>query len=115
MTARLLLDEMYPPALAEMLAQAGYDATAVAALSELAGSPDTVVLEAAAEAGRCLVTENVRDFAVLIRYARHGGVVFVNARRWPRSPGGIKRLAEALGQMISASLVPGPGEVRWLT
>ena len=115
MTACLLLDEMYPPALAEMLDQAGHDATAVAASGEVAGRPDAVVLEAAARAGRCLVTENVRDFAVLIRHTQHGGVVFVNARRWPRSPGGIKRLAEALGQMISASLAPGPGEVRWLT
>lgn len=115
MSGRLLLDEMYPPALAEVLCQGGHDAMAVAASSELAGTPDSVVLAAAADAQRCLVTENVRDFAVLVAHDRHGGVVFVNARRWPRTPGGIKRLAEALDQMISGDLVPRPGEVRWLT
>lgn len=115
MTVRLLLDEMYPPALAQILGHAGYDALAVAGLEELAGSPDAVVLEAASGAGRCLVTENVRDFAVLIRHASHGGVVCASAQRWPRTPAGIKRIAEAIGQMISAGLTPGPGEIRWLT
>ena len=114
MTRRLLLDEMYPPALAEVLGQHGYDALAVAALGELAGSPDAVVLEAASAAGRCLVTENVRDFALLIRHARHDGVLFVHAQRWPRTPGGIKRLAEALDRAIRAGHIPGPGETRWL-
>ena len=115
MTGRLLLDEMYPPALAEVLGHYGHDAVAVAGLEELAGSPDTVILETASGAERCLVTENVRDFAVLIRHASHSGVLFLNAQRWPRTPGGMKRLAEALDRMIPAGLVPGPGEVRWLT
>ena len=83
MTGRLLLDEMYPPALAEVLGHYGRDALAVAGLEELAGSPDTVILETASGAEGCLVTENVRDFAVLIRHASHSGVLFVNAQRWP--------------------------------
>lgn len=106
---------MYPSTLAEFLKHYGHDALAVARLEDLAGSPDAVVLEAASGAGRCLVTENVRDFAVLIRHASHCGVVFVNAQRWPRTPTGIKRLAEALDRMISAGLLPEPGDVRWLT
>ena len=115
MTVRLLLDEMYPPALAQILGHDGHDALAVAGLEELAGSPDAVVLEAASDAGRCLVTENVRDFAVLIRDVSHGGIVFASAQRWPRTPAGIKRIAGAIDRMASAGLIPAPGDIRWLT
>jgi Domain of unknown function (DUF5615) len=115
MTWHLLLDEMYPPALARAISDRGHDVLAVAALADLAGSPDEAVLAAASAAGRCLVTENVRDFAVLIRHVHHQGVLFVNAQRWPRTPGGIKRLAEALDQAIRAGHIPGQGEARWLT
>ena len=89
MSPRLLLDEMYPPALAELLRDQGH--------------------------ARCLVTENVRDFAILARHTSHGGLLFVNAKRWPRTPAAIKRLADALGQVADAARVPGPGEVGWLS
>lgn len=115
MTSRLMLDEMYPPALAAMLRECGHDVVAVAGLPELAGSPDETVLEAATSDDRCLVTENVRDFAILARYASHGGLLFVNAGRWPRSPAAIKRLADALSQCIAAARVPGVGEVTWFS
>jgi hypothetical protein len=110
-----MLDEMYPPPLASMLRERGHDVIAVAGLPELAGCPDEVVLEAATTDNRCLVTENVRDFAVLARYASHSGLLFVNAGRWPRSPAAIKRLADALSQCIATARVPGAGEVTWLS
>lgn len=115
MTARLLLDEMYPPALAEQLREHGHDVLAVAALPDLVGSADDQVLEAATGAGRCLVTENVRDFAVLTRRTAHSGVLFVAGVRWPRSPGGIKRLAEAISALIACGQLPGPGGTGWLS
>jgi hypothetical protein len=115
MTSRLLLDEMYPPILAGMLRDQGHDVVAVAAMPELAGSPDEAVLDAATGDVRCLVTENVRDFAVLARYMTHAGLLFVSAERWPRTPAAIKRLADALGQVVATDQVPGPGEVRWLS
>lgn len=115
MTAGLLLDEMYPPALAKMLRDRGHDVLAVAGMPELAGSPDEAVLDAATGDGRCLVTENVRDFAVLARYASHSGLLFVNAERWPRTPAAIKRLADALSQVMASARVPGPGGVGWLS
>ncbi len=114
MTARLLLDEMYPPALAEMLWDKGHDVLAVAASDELTGADDTTVLDAAAADSRCLVTENVRDFAVLARHTTHAGLLFANPRRWPRTPDGIPRLAAVLHDMISNGNLPGEGEVRWL-
>ncbi len=47
MSARLLLDEMYPPTLAALLREQGHDVLAVAGLLELAGTADDVVLDAA--------------------------------------------------------------------
>jgi uncharacterized protein with PIN domain len=115
MTSRLMLDEMYPPALAKMLRDRGHDVVAVAEMPGLAGSPDEAVLDAATRDGRCLVTENVRDFAVLARYTSHGGMLFVSAERWPRTPAAIKRLADALSQVMAAARVPGPSGVGWLS
>ena len=115
MTARLMLDEMYPPALAQMLRDRGHDVVAVAGTPELAGSPDEAVLDAATSDSRCLVTENVRDFAVLARFTTHYGLLFVSDNRWPRTPAAIKRLADALSQVIETNRVPGPGEVSWLS
>jgi hypothetical protein len=110
-----MLDEMYPPVLAAMLRDQGHDVLAVAAMPGVAGSPDEAVLDAASSDNRCLVTENIRDFAVLARHTSHCGVLFVDARRWPRTPAAIKRLADALGQAIVTAQVPGPGGVNWLS
>jgi uncharacterized protein DUF5615 len=114
MTARLMLDEMYPPLLAQMLRDQGHDVVAVAAIPELAASSDEAVLDAATSAARCLVTENVRDFAVLAGYSSHAGLLFVNSRRWPRHHATTKRLADALHRVLAAGQPPGPGEVGWL-
>jgi predicted nuclease of predicted toxin-antitoxin system len=115
MTFCLMLDEMYPPSLAEMLRGQGHDVLAVAGSPDLAGSPDEAVLDAAVRDARCLVTENVRDFAILARHTSHCGILFINAERWPRTPAAIKRLADALGEVIVRAQVPGPAEVRWLS
>jgi hypothetical protein len=58
--------------------------------------------------------ENVRDFAVLVRHASHAGVLFVHARRWPRTRAGPHRLADALHDAISAGRVPGVNDIRRL-
>jgi hypothetical protein len=112
-TGRLLLDEMYPPLLADVLREKGHDVRAVAT-SELAGADDATVLDAATADGRCLLTENVRDFAVLARYTTHGGLLLANSRRWPRSRNGIDQLAAALHDMITRAALPRQGETRWL-
>lgn len=115
MTTRLLLDEMYPPALAEILRERGHDVTAVAALPGLVGADDATVFAAARTEQRCVVTENVRDFAVLARQGQHAGVLFAHARRWPRTRPGLAKLADALDTALGYGRVPGPGAVDWLT
>jgi hypothetical protein len=60
---RLLLDEMYAPAMAGGLRALGHDAVSVRDPREapLAGAPDGDVLVAAQLDKRALVTENVRE------------------------------------------------------
>ncbi len=111
MTVRLLLDEMYPPTLADALHDKGHD---VAASAEFAGGDDATVLNAATGDGRCLVTGNGRDFAVLVRHTSHAGVLFVHARRCPRTRAGLPTLADALHDAVSEGRLPGPGDIRWL-
>lgn len=113
-TRRLLLDEMYPPLLADMLRDKGHDVRAVAGSAELAGADDATVLDAATADGCCLLTENVRDFAVLARYTTHPGLLLANSRRWPHSRNGIAQLAAALDDMITSGTLPRQGETRWL-
>lgn len=115
MIVRLLLDEMYPPTLADALRDKGHDVIAVAASAELAGSDDAAIMDVATGDGRCLVTENVRDFAVLVRHTSHAGVLFIHARRWPRTRAGLHTLADALHNAVSEGRLPGPGDIRWLT
>ena len=58
----LLLDEMFPEAMADQLSAKGHDVRAVVATPVFAGLPDEEILIGAAEAGRALVTANIKDF-----------------------------------------------------
>jgi len=61
--------------------------------------------------GRCIVTFNVRDFAVLAqRYPRHGGIVFAVQSRWT-----LSGLIAALDRLLSETQADvWVGQVRWL-
>lgn len=110
----LLLDEMYPPSLAQVLSEKGHDVVAVADSTDLVGNPDSLILQVARQQGSCLVTENVRDFAVLAQQSGHAGIMFVHGRRLPRTPSGMSKLADALHTLLAEGRLPGDGEVHWL-
>jgi hypothetical protein len=112
----VLLDEMYPPALAQRLRASGHDVVAVLDVEVgLASRSDDDVLTWATRHRRCVVTENVSDFARLAQQgAAHCGLVFVSARRFPRTSAGLHRLGDALGSMIAASRLPGIDGIVWL-
>lgn len=115
MSDKLLLDEMYPPALAARLRTAGHDVIAPNAVEVgLASRSDEDILAWAARNGRCVVTENVGDFARLAPHSPHAGIVFVLAKRFPRTGSGLHRLGERLERLLAEKLVPQAGEVYWL-
>jgi hypothetical protein len=111
----ILLDEMYPPALARQLRSHGHDVVAVLDVEVgLAAKTDEDVLAWAARNGRCVVTENVSDFARLAQQGfSHAGLIFVSSRRFPRTASGLHRLAKALDEFLAGDL-PGRDDVAWL-
>lgn len=111
----LLLDEMYPPSLAQKLRAQGHDVLAALDVEVgLASRSDDDVLAWAARHERWVVTENIRDFARLARTTPHTGIVFVAPQRFPRTGNGLARLYAALDELITAERLPPDGGVIWL-
>ena len=87
--ARLLLDEMHAPTIAEELRRRGHDVIAVAAAPELRAMTDDELFRVAATTRRRIVTENVKDSRRLLHGAEEAGtptagVLFTSSRRFPR-------------------------------
>jgi len=85
-----LIDEMFPPAVADELRDRGHDAVAVLE-RDMQGAPDADVFELAVKEQRVVVTENFADFAALVEQHQTDNkpstpVVFVRKSSLP--PGG---------------------------
>ena len=105
---KLLLDEMYPPALADALRAAGIEAVTVNEQG-LAGRSDPEILSAAAEGSYALITENVADFARIATEQvasgkHHPGVLIALSSRFSRRPHGISALAAAVRAVADEQL-----------
>jgi len=105
---KLLLDEMYPPALAQALVEVGIEAVAVAEFG-LSGRSDPDVFAAAADEGAVLLTENVGDFAriaadQITSGLHHPGLVLALSSRFSRRPAGRGELVAAVGAIASEAL-----------
>jgi predicted nuclease of predicted toxin-antitoxin system len=97
---KLLLDEMYPAALAEALRVASIDAVTAAEIG-LAGRSDPEVFETAIAAGYTLLTENVADFTRIVADHvtcghHHPGVLIALSSRFSRRPAGRGPLVSAI-------------------
>ncbi len=105
---KFLIDAMLPPRVAELLNEAGHDATTP---SELGAHnlPDDVLVQLAAADGRVIVTENASDFAAVTACP----VLFVRKSWWP-SAVLTSRLADAVGRWATANVDPGPWP-HWLS
>jgi predicted nuclease of predicted toxin-antitoxin system len=117
---RLLLDEMFPPSVADGLRRRGIDAVAIQEMPSMRGLADPDVFVAAQLDGRCLVTENVADFVQVEAAWRseqespHQGLVLVAPRAFPRHHRQIVgRLVKALVGTVETSR-PEPGTIAWL-
>ena len=101
---KLLLDEMYPPRLADQLVARGHDVIAAITQPQLTNIPDEDVLAAGHACGRAVVTENVGDFVPIARtWARigrpHSGLVLVARSSFPRDRANF---AATLGALVTA-------------
>jgi predicted nuclease of predicted toxin-antitoxin system len=113
---KLLLDEMYAPAIAEQLRARGHDAVSLhdPAYRALEGSPDEEVWARAIAENRVLVSENVQDFRRIEMQALAAGepaanLIFTTDRELPRGdPETTGRLVLALAALLTAAPdVPG--------
>ena len=100
---KLLLNEMWSSAIAVQLRRRGFDVVAATELPRrYRGIPDLEVFRRAQEDGRVIVTDNVRDFAIILadyeaRREPHCGLVFALRPRFDRSRRGVAgRMVRAL-------------------
>jgi len=101
---RLLLDEMYPPRLAEELRAVGIDVVTVVEV-HLNAAPDSDVFTAAIESQRAVLTENVADFTRIAAAhstsgSHHHGLLIALSSRFSRRASGIGALAAATQAMV---------------
>ncbi|MGA2470789.1 MAG: DUF5615 family PIN-like protein [Solirubrobacteraceae bacterium] len=105
---KLLLDEVYPPALAERLRGEGVEAAMVSGLG-LAGRSDAEVFAVAVEQGYTLLTENAADFTIIAAEQlnagrHHPGVLIALSSRFSRRSAGIAPLSAAIHAVATEQL-----------
>ena len=88
-SVKLLLDVHHSPRAAERLREMGHDVEAAATDPALSPLEDEELLRQASADGRAIVTENAKDFGVIVRTwtttgEQHAGVIFTSARRFHR-------------------------------
>lgn len=108
---KLLLDEMYPAALATALREKGIDAVTTVELG-LAGRPDIDVFTVAADGGYAILTENVSDFARISGEHVAGGghdygVLIALSSRFSRRPAGYGAIVAAVATVDADRLYDG--------
>ena len=105
---KLLLDEIWAPAIAEALRDRGHEVVAVAERRDLRGMPDAAIFDAAHAEGRVIVTENVVDYRPLAADAMRAGrdspaLIYASNRAYPRANRRTAgRLVAALDALLSA-------------
>lgn len=119
MSVSLLLDEMHAPVVAAALHDRGHQVLAVVEQDELRALNDDELFRWAAERGRRIVTENVKDFAPLLRRAEELGqpaapLLFTSSRSFPRSRRNPGPLIDALDAWLRAADINVPPLEDWL-
>lgn len=112
---KLLLDEMWSPAVAVQLRRRGYDVVAVAERIDLRTGSDATIFGAAMAEERAILTEDIVGFrplaAVEITSGRfHPGLVIAHRRRFST----LGRLVRNLERLLDSDLDLRNREI-WLT
>ncbi|MHB1536568.1 MAG: DUF5615 family PIN-like protein [Acidimicrobiales bacterium] len=105
---KLLVDEMYPLRLAQVLRALGMEASTAGELA-IVGRSDLELFAIAAAEGYVLLTENVADFARIAAEhlgagGHHAGVLIGLSWRFSPRPGGITTIAAAV-QAVATEVV----------
>ncbi len=108
---RLVLDEMFSPAIARELRELGHDVIAVADRPDLRSKSDEEIFAWASAEKRWLLTENVKDFRpIMLRALQTGppgcGLLFTSRRAFPRSRKNPGPLIMALHAWLSGRRRP---------
>jgi hypothetical protein len=118
---KLLVDEHYPPSVAEQLRERGHDALAVQEEADLRGMLDLDLFAEAQRRNRAVLTENTADYIVLDaeyrgRQLAHWGLVFTSNRTFPRGKATtVGALVKALDELLRKADSEGPSSlVIWL-
>lgn len=103
---RLALDHHYATTIAIQLRKRRHDVVA-AVEREWETAEDEALLTFCAEEGRCLVTNNVGDFAVIARRwagegRSHAGMIFTSDASMPRHRRSIGLYVDVLGDLLRA-------------
>jgi hypothetical protein len=97
---------MFPQAMADQLNAKGHDVRAVVANPEFVGLPDEDILIGATEAGRALVTANIKDFMPIdARYRAasrvHAGLIMVSSKTFPQNRAYVTATTTALDTLLA--------------
>lgn len=107
---KLLLDEMYSPAIAVQLRQRGHDVESVVERTDLRTVSDELVFAAGRHQTRVVVTENIGDYhrearIALVRGAAHSGLIYTTNARFPRGDARtIGRLVTSLDALLHSGI-----------
>ena len=112
----LLLDEMFPPVIAEELRRRAHDVIAVTADPQLRAMTDPELFAWAAQQRRRLVTENAKDFRRLLNESAPAGpgLLLTSSRSFPRSRKAQGALIAALETWLSGPDVAARPPEDWL-
>jgi predicted nuclease of predicted toxin-antitoxin system len=115
---KLALDRHYSPLIARGLRERGFDVVAAVEVGWEA-EEDEPLLVLCKGAERCLLTNNVGDFAVIARAWQtegrtHAGLIFTSDVGWPRSRDTIDRYVDALAELMTANTAGFADRIHWL-
>jgi predicted nuclease of predicted toxin-antitoxin system len=118
---KLLIDEHYPPSIAEQLRERGHDAVSAQEEADLRGMTDPDLFAEAQRRSRAVLTENVADYLVLdaeyrSRNLAHWGLILTSNRTFPRGKATtVGALVKALDELLlEADLEDRSSRVIWL-
>jgi hypothetical protein len=115
---KLALDNHYSPLIARRLRERGFDVVAAVEVGWEA-EDDEPLLGLCKGKNRCLLTNNVGDFAVIARAWQsegrsHAGLIFTSDGGWPRSRETIGRYVDALAELMTAHPAGFAERIHWL-